>query len=153
MSTVAAPKVFDSAAFEAFLAERREPAWLVELRRAAFAKFQELPTPSRREEEWMRTDIRLFRLEKFAPQAAASEVQTGGTFPAPLLSAGVELGGSMTVVNGRVADAGCDADLASRGVLFGSLETLVAEHGDKLRPYFERKLVNSSADKFAALHA
>jgi len=155
MSTVAAPRAFDSAAFEAFVAERREPAWLVELRRAAFAKFQELPAPSRREEEWMRTDIRLFRLEKFAPPAFASEgpAPVGTTVPAPILSAGVELGGTMTVVNGRAVDAGCDADLASRGVLFGSLETLVLEHGDKLRPYFERKLVNSSADKFAALHA
>jgi Fe-S cluster assembly protein SufD len=154
MSTVAAPRAFDSAAFEAFLAERREPAWLVELRRAAFAKFQELPTPSRREEEWMRTDIRLFRLEKFGPPAATeAATEPAATVPAPLLSAGVELGGTMTVVNGRVVDAGVDSDLASRGVLFGSLDALVNEHGDKLRPYFQRKLANSSADKFAALHA
>ena len=148
MSTVAAPRAFYSAAFEAFVAERREPAWLVELRRAAFAKFLELAPPSRREEEWMRTDIRLFRLEKFAPPALTSEASApaeatpGATVPAPILSAGVELGGTMTVVNGRAVDASYDADLASRGVLFGSLETLVLEHGDKLRPYFERKLVN-----------
>ena len=56
---------FDTDSFESFLADRREPAWLVALRRQAWATFQEMPLPDRKLEEWMRTDIRGFRLEQF----------------------------------------------------------------------------------------
>lgn len=152
MSAVASASGFTAESFDAFIAPRNEPVWLKEMRRAAWKNFLELPLPSRREEEWMRTDIRLFKLDKFAP-ANDNVASTPASAPAALLAAGVDLGGSMTVVNGRTTEAQLADDLAKQGVLFGSLEKLVAEHGDKLQPYFERKLVNSSADKFAALHA
>ena len=45
-----------------------------------------------------------------------------------------------------------DEDLARQGVLFGSLDALIAEHGDLLRPHLFRA-VDFKADKFAALHA
>jgi len=142
---------FTAAAFDAFIAERKEPVWLKQMRRAAWQKFLELPLPSRREEEWMRTDIRLFKLDKFAPPTSADTVTVGA--PEALLAKGLELGGQMAVVNGRTASSSLSAELAAQGVLFGSLDVLVEQHGDKLQPYFERKLVDASADKFAALHA
>jgi Fe-S cluster assembly protein SufD len=43
--------------------------------------------------------------------------------------------------------------LAKKGILFGSLDALVAEHGDLLRPFFERRVVDPFKDKFSALHA
>ena len=49
---------FTEDAFEAFLRERDEPAWLIERRREAFARFQAFAWPSARDEEWRRTDIR-----------------------------------------------------------------------------------------------
>ncbi|MBL9092757.1 MAG: Fe-S cluster assembly protein SufD [Planctomycetaceae bacterium] len=152
MSAVASASGFTAESFDAFIAPRNEPVWLKEMRRAAWKNFLELPLPSRREEEWMRTDIRLFKLDKFAP-ANDNVASTPASAPVALLAAGIDLGGSMTVVNGRTTEAQLADDLAKQGVLFGSLEKLVAEHGEKLQPYFERKLVNSSADKFAALHA
>ena len=65
--TSTAPKSgFTTEAFEQFLTTRdREPDWLRELRRQAWQAFCELDLPSRREEKWMRTDIRLFHLEDF----------------------------------------------------------------------------------------
>jgi Fe-S cluster assembly protein SufD len=152
MPAVAAASGFTAAAFDAFIAERKEPVWLKQLRRAAWRTFEELPLPSRREEEWMRTDIRLFKLDKFAPPAGADSALTVGA-PEALLAKGVDLGGSMTVVNGRTVAAKLNDDLARQGVLFGSLDALVERHGDKLQPYFERKLIDPAADKFAALHA
>ena len=152
MSAVASASGLTAESFDAFIAPRNEPVWLKEMRRAAWKNFLELPLPSRREEEWMRTDIRLFKLDKFAP-ANDNVASTPASAPVALLAAGIDLGGSMTVVNGRTTEAQLADDLAKQGVLFGSLEKLVAEHGEKLQPYFERKLVNSSADKFAALHA
>jgi Fe-S cluster assembly protein SufD len=152
MSAVATSSGFTAAAFDAFIAERREPVWLKQLRRAAWRKFEELPLPSRREEEWMRTDIRLFKLDKFAPPTGPESALTIGA-PEALLAKGVQLAGSMTVVNGRTAAASLTEEVARQGVLFGSLDKLVDEHGAKLQPYFEKQLVNPSADKFAALHA
>ena len=146
---------FTEASFEAFIAERREPSWLVELRREAFRKFSELPLPSRKEEEWMRTDIRLFKLDKFArPSDAAVGAEVAKyAAGAARLSTDVELAGAMTTADGRLTASSLTDEAAQQGVLFGSLDALVVEHGDLLRPYFEKKLVDIGADKFAALHA
>ncbi|MCE9605581.1 MAG: Fe-S cluster assembly protein SufD [Planctomycetia bacterium] len=158
MSTTMMPTGFTAASFEAFLAERREPAWLVDLRRSAWQKFSELPLPSRKEEEWMRTDIRMFKLDKFARLADSAAATTSPDLAnyastAARLSADVELGGAMTVANSRHVTSFLTDEMAKQGILFGSLDALVVEHGDLLRPYFERKLVDIGADKFAALHA
>ena len=64
MSTAAVSTGFTQQAFDAFLSARREPAWLTSMRREAWQRFQELPMPSVRDEEWMRTDIRLFKLDR-----------------------------------------------------------------------------------------
>ncbi len=77
---------FTTETFEAFLASRDEPAWLTEQRRAAFAAFGELPQPNSSMEEWRRTDIRLLRLEKFAP---AIERGSEASLPEALLTSGV----------------------------------------------------------------
>lgn len=154
--TVAAPSLgFTAASFEALLAERREPVWLVELRRSAWQKFSELPPPSRKEEEWMRTDIRMFKLDKFARLADTAVNPDVAKYAAGAarLSTDVELGGAMTTANSRHTSSFFSDEMAQQGILFGSLDALVAEHGDLLRPYFEKKLVDIGADKFAALHA
>ena len=65
MATAIASTGFSQEAFDAFLAARDEPAWLTDMRRKAWRRFQELPMPSVRDEEWMRTDIRLFKLDRF----------------------------------------------------------------------------------------
>jgi Fe-S cluster assembly protein SufD len=51
MSTAAVSTGFSQDAFDNFLSTRDEPAWLIDLRRKAWQRFQELPMPSVREEE------------------------------------------------------------------------------------------------------
>jgi Fe-S cluster assembly protein SufD len=140
---------FTPSAFEAFLARRDEPSWLTEMRRAAWRRFEELPFPTQRDEEWMRTDIRLFRLDRFAPPGEASSEPS----PAPLLTSGVELGGAAVSHDSRPATEELDEKWAARGVLFGSLESVVARSGERLRPYLERRIIDPGVDKFSALHA
>ncbi len=65
MPSILNPSGVNQESFDAFLAGRDEPEWLIAGRRAAWQAFQDLPLPSRADEEWMRTDIRLFRLDKF----------------------------------------------------------------------------------------
>jgi Fe-S cluster assembly protein SufD len=153
MSTAIVSTGFSQEAFDAFLAARDEPAWLVDMRRAAWQRFQELPMPSVRDEEWMRTDIRVFKLDRFGLPETFSGAAQSGELPHALLAAGVDLGGSFATIDSQSTPARVEGELAKRGVLFGSLDALVSEHGDLLRPYFERRVVDPLKDKFSALQA
>jgi Fe-S cluster assembly protein SufD len=154
MSTAVASTGFSQEAFDAFLTARDEPDWLMDLRRQAWRRFQELPMPSVREEEWMRTDIRLFKLDRFRlPESAAVEESSGAELPHALLAAGVDLGGHFSTLDSRSIQGELRDKWSEAGVLFGSLDSLIIEHGDLLRPFFERRVVDPHRDKFSALHA
>ena len=140
---------FSQAAFEAFISDRNEPDWLTDLRNAAWSQFCEFAMPSSRDEEWMRTDIRLFKLDKFSIPTETSPCE----LPAALLAAGVELGGQCAAVDSQSVECQLSEKWSSKGVLFGSLDSVLAEHGDLLKPYFQRHLVNPNYDKFSALNA
>lgn len=154
MTQLAAATGFTPSSFDAFLSARRsEPAWLGTLRREAWQAFLNLPLPDRKQEEWMRTDIRTFHLDRFGLPSLADSSDAVAALPSAVLTAGVELGGSHVVLDGRTTVSRLDESLAGRGVLFGSLDALSAEHGDLLRPHFLARGINPSHDKFSALAA
>jgi Fe-S cluster assembly protein SufD len=154
MSTAVVSTGFSQEAFDAFLAVRDEPTWLLEMRRAAWQRFLELPMPSVRDEEWMRTDIRLFKLDRFSfPEHDGHQAAAEFAHPHALLAAGVELGGRAVSMNSHGVTAELDPTIAAKGVLFGNLARLVREHSEQLRPFFERRVVNPFQDKFSALNA
>lgn len=150
MPSTLASTGFTQEAFDSFLASRDEPGWLVDLRRQAWTRFNELGMPARNDEEWVRTDIRLFKLDRYGFPAGQL---LDGEMPHALLAEGVELGGSTATRDSAAAGTQLSEKWASRGVLFGDLSELVAEHGDLLRPYFQRQVVDSNRDKFSALNA
>jgi Fe-S cluster assembly protein SufD len=150
MSTTLTTTGFSQDTFDAFLAARDEPGWLSEMRQSAWEKFSALGMPSTREEEWMRTDVRLFRLDKFS---LPTDGQASPLDVSALLADGVELAGRTTSVDSQPVTSELDPDWQKKGVLFGSLDAMLAEHGDRLRPYLERQVVDPGQDKFAALHA
>jgi Fe-S cluster assembly protein SufD len=139
---------FSQEDFTAFLAARREPDWLVDLRRKSFETFLRLPMPGQKDEEWMRTDIRTFRLDRYS---LPGELATDVTVPAAALSEGVALAGHATTLDSRPVSARLDEKWTRQGVLFGSLDDLVREHGDVIRPRLFTA-VDPNVDKFAALH-
>ena len=166
MTDVALAADFTQEGFQAFLAARNEPYWLSDLRAENWKLFSELPLPDSSQEEWRRTDIRSFRLEKFGfPRLAASSTRLsspksaerpaidGAAVPAALLSAGIDLAGSAIAVDSRPYGVQLDRMLGRQGVLFGSLDKLVIDHGNLLRPYLLNPVVDPRADKFAALQA
>src|SRR4051812_18299312 len=153
MATAIAATGFSQAAFDAFLSARDEPKWLTDLRQKAWTRFQDAPMPSVREEEWMRTDIRLFKLDRYElPDAAAFELASQIARPHALLAAGVELSGRTVAMNSHATVADLAPQWTKRGVLFGSLSQLVHEHSDLIRPFFERRVVDPYKDKFSALN-
>jgi len=154
MATATSPHGYTQETFDAFIAERTDdPGWLVDFRKAAWERFCDLSWPQRREEEWMRTDIRGLNLDKFP-----APVGPGHAGPPPaharggLLCPGVALGGRVTSVDSSAIDAHLQDQWAARGVLFGGFDEMIAEHGERFRPYFYRAL-NPGYDRFAALHA
>jgi len=149
MSATLTTTGFTQETFDAFLAARDEPDWLREIRTAAWARFEELDLPTSRDEQWMRTDIRLFKLDQFSPFSETAEP----TAQRALLAKGVELGGQSLSMDGRSVEGGLSEKWAKQGVLFGRLDQLIAEHDELLRPYVERQLVNPFYDKFSALNA
>lgn len=142
---------FSQEAFEAFLRSRQEPDWLARRRREAWETFLQLPMPSTSQEQWRRTDLRAFHLERFAPPGG--EASSTLALPEPLLSAGVELAGSLRLLNSRPVHRELNDAAAGKGVLFGPLEALAGEYPDLVREHLLTRAVNPNEDKFSALHA
>ena len=140
---------FDEAGFKTVLDTCNEPSWLTELRQDAWKTFNELQWPNNRQEEWMRTDIRMFKLDKFALKSDSSS----DGLPELVLSDGVDLAGSVSSLDSQ---AGSAAELAAeyqkKGVIFGTISDLIGEHGDLIKKYLFQA-VDYKTDRFAALHA
>jgi Fe-S cluster assembly protein SufD len=134
--------------FQSLLESLNEPQWLTELRQQAWKNFSEMSWPGNKDEEWMRTDIRMFHLDKFQlPGTGQSSVG-----PSQVLSEGVELSGSLAAANGRLVSSDFfDPALKEKGVIFGSLANLATEHGELIKRYLFHA-VDGSIDRFAALH-
>ena len=152
MTSTAAPAGFTSASFEAFLESRDEPGWLKDQRRAAWRTFESLPMPNRGDEEWMRTDIRLLRLNQFGPPMPGRSNEQLPEHVEQSLTRGVTFGGTTAALDSRPWATEFRNPWKARGVVFGSLDEIVNSHGDLVKKHFFRA-INSSQDKFAALHA
>ena len=108
---------FDAAGFQAFLTQQSEPDWMIALRREAFEHAEAMDWPARRHEEWIRTDIRTFQIDKFGlPATEASNVTATHQ-----LRDGVELGGAIETVDGFIRSESLAPEFAEKGVVFGSL--------------------------------
>src|SRR5476651_2233020 len=104
---------FSRDAFDSFLATRNEPPWLRDQRAKAWTQYEALPLPSQKDEEWMRTDIRLLKLDRFGFPA---ERAAGATLPEGLLTHRVELGGQVTAWDSQPHSARLNEKWAHRGV-------------------------------------
>ncbi|TWT69857.1 Fe-S cluster assembly protein SufD [Crateriforma conspicua] len=140
---------FDQAGLETFLQSRDEPDWLIELRREAWQHAAAMSWPERRSEEWNRTDIRIFQLEKYGVPCGpvADDLPSRAQ-----LAEGVDLAGWIHTTDSQVTEESLSEKWAAKGVLFGSLERLCRDHADVIRPHLFTAF-DPDYDKFAALHA
>lgn len=148
MTSTATKTAFDTQGFEDFLARRVEPSWLTDLRREAWQHADRMDWPARRHEEWIRTDLRLFNLAKHSvPDGQVHECD--GRIQ---LTKDVELDGFIKSIDSCVVEESINPELTAKGVVFGSLDRLVSEHGDLIRRFLFAGF-DPDYDKFAALHA
>ena len=143
---------FSQEAFQALLDTRREPDWVRNERVAAWKRFQELDWPARSEEEWRRTDMRGFKLDRYTPSLELSEELRSRSLPAGMLAAGVELAGHVTSVDSVTVSRELSERWTKKGVWLSSLDRLTDAQWDQLRPHWERRIVDPMYDRFSALN-
>ena len=152
LTTIPATGGFTQGAFEAFLRERDDPAWLVERRREAFARLQAFAFPSARDEEWRRTDIRGLKIDAFAPpHVGEPDGADSEAFESLWKSSSAHYATGIAHIAGALARQ-ADPSLLGRAV-FVDLDRAVKDHPDLLKRYLLTEAVLPSADYFSALHA
>ncbi|MFN9602358.1 MAG: Fe-S cluster assembly protein SufD [Planctomycetota bacterium] len=141
---------FNDAAFQRLIEKRIDPSWLTAARRSAWDGFQQQEWPSPRQENWMRSDLRSFRLSKYSPNVdEQTEIAQG--VPVRLLE-GVDVAGTLRSVDGIVTHENLLGPYASRGVVASSLSKAAREHPELVRKHLH-SLVAPTTDRFAALQA
>ncbi len=149
MTITATAASFDATTFGHFLEKRVEPNWLTNLRRTAWDAFESMEWPDRRKEEWMRSDLRGFHLDRYKMPGLAES--SDETCPRWLLD-DVTTCGQLSTLDGRLLHESLSSELADRGVYFGSLEQACQTHGSIVEKHLF-KTIDSNADRFAALQA
>lgn len=149
MAAPVARRGFTEEAVAELIAGRNEPEWVRERRLAAWQTYQQIPMPTRQDEEWRRTDLRALKLDEVAPQAGGAP--SDGTL-LPASESGERYGGFLALRDGQRVEYRLDDSLRGRGVIFTDLATAVHEHGELVRKYFMTRAVPASDSKFAALH-
>lgn len=147
MTQTLSPTGFTQDSFKQFLKTRQEPDWLTKQRQTIWDTFCQQDLPTQSEEEWMRTDIRLFKLDRFAFPFESE----AGAAATPLLSEGVHVGGSSSSRNGAGGSAQLADKWSQQGVIFCTLEEAARHHGDLLQECLHTA-VDPHADKFSSLH-
>jgi len=152
---------FDRHLLDRLLTGSSLPDWAIVLRREAVDRLASLSLPGRGEENWMRTDLRMFQPRTWVV-AAEQATATGGSLPEALLESATQaaaavagapaFGGRIASLDGHVVRDQLDPALAERGVLFGTPERILATHGEQLRGRWF-SAVDGGADWFAAMHA
>jgi Fe-S cluster assembly protein SufD len=160
---------FDRAGLDAILAEQAAAGWVADRRREAFAALESLGLPDRRSENWMRTDLRMFKPAAWglAAKPAAETVPEG--LLAAAITAGepagdwssdagrrppvaAALAGRFASLDGHVVRNELSPALAARGVRFGSADAVLADLEAELKPHWF-SVIDARSDWFAALHA
>jgi len=139
---------FTEEAFAAHLSRVSHlPAWWLDRKRAAYARFAALPMPKRTDEGWRFSNLAGLTLDGFNLPPAVRFDQMAHR------ELGVTGAGHLVLANNRlVARQVVDSAAAQAGVIFDSLQHALLEHGDLVKAHLLAQPSKLGSDKFAALH-
>ncbi len=153
--TLTVARGFSKETFEALLAGLDEPEWMQARRREAWRVFGDTPRPSRSDEAWRRTDLKILDLDQGAaliepppPERAWRKTPTAWK---KLLRA-TDVAGGLLHVDGATAWSWLEGGAAARGVIFTDLHTALREHPALVEPHFMTTAVRPEHGYMAALH-
>jgi len=150
---------FSPEAFAAHLAALPAdvPVWWIARKRAAYARFTDLPMPGPTDEAWRFSSRETLTLAGFAPVTAtpvAGAAAAARDAAVPALFSVADATASLTFGDDRlVARQALPADLASRGVVVATLQEALRSHPDVLREHVLSQPQKLGSEKFASLHA
>lgn len=143
---------FDADGIEQLIANSGEPAWLSAKRRDAWEKFESRQWPGRNDEDWMRSDLRSFKLNRYEVCTPSQPTTLEAAGIPQWLSTGVTPAGILHTLNSHTVRQELDDRWAQKGVLFGDLSQLASDNEDIVKQYLY-STVDPDRDRFAALHA
>ncbi len=115
-----------------------EPNWLKDSRLKAFESYLKIPTPSNRDENWRRTEVDALDLSTLNVVVSDSKEKKSSKEPAVIANALSHLGENLPYIYTTpqsVEIGNADSELLSKGVIFCSLKTALAQHADLLTKY------------------
>ncbi len=140
-------------AFDAHLASRVDlPQWWLDLKKEHWQRFQELPPPHRKDENWRFASLGGLDLDGYSFSETRPEESTADSF--------VDQSDQIRNRSGRIVFANdhlirndaIASELAELGVIWMPIEQAVREHGDLLRRHFMAQPIKLGSEKFSALH-
>ena len=139
---------FTAEVFEAHLASVSHlPAWWLDRKREAWARFTALPLPKRTDESWRFATLTGLKLDGYALPPAITTAELGHS---PI---GIAKAGKLVFANNRfVAAEPISAGLAQRGVIFDTLQNALLKHGDLVKAHLLAHAPKQGSEKFSALH-
>jgi Fe-S cluster assembly protein SufD len=142
-----------------------EPPILNDHRRRAWDRYQELPMPTKKSEEWRYTDISKLDLESFAPALPERAGKTNAGIPAALdeledvpesvrdvLARSRERSAVLVDVDGRTVYHRIDDELVEQGVIFAPLSQVAESHPDLLEKHLFTSDIPPMEEKMWAAH-
>lgn len=132
-----------------------ETPWQAEYRKRAWELYQAIPLPTRRDEEWRRTDLRPIDFDAIAPFSASDVAGRGVARLPQVLRDRIDLGpkysGLLVQHNSDDAHAELDVELQKKGVIWCGLDHAARTHADLVRKYYGT-IRPATHGKFVALH-
>lgn len=148
------PMGFTEETVRAASAAKHEPTWMLEKRLAAWRTFESLPWPKPTDEDWRRTRLTGFKLDKFQPVAQPSG--DGNEALSPQIQHELDemdSAASLVFEEGAARYRDFSEDLAGKEVIFTDLQRAVHEYPALVQQYFMTQAVKPEHNKFTALHA
>lgn len=134
---------FTAEAFAAHLERVKHlPAWWLDRKRAAYARFATLPMPKRTDEGWRFSNLSTLTLDGFE---VGRVIPNAPSAIMPMVAAA----GSLRFVNNQAAG---HEPLAVKGVIFDTLQNALLKHPDLVKAHLLAQPSKLGSDKFAALH-
>jgi Fe-S cluster assembly protein SufD len=127
------------------------PDWFREQQREAWAKFESIPRPTRKDQAWRFSNVDLLDLSLFNTPGPLSDDDRKNILK---YSTGLDqFAGRMIFANDQLVERSVvSEDLKKRGVIFQPLDRAMVEHADLFRKYFMSTEATLGSAKFAALH-
>jgi len=124
--------------------ERKEPAWMRDLRAKAQERFDGMSWPTTSDEEWRRTDVSGLNALSFAP----AEVSAAGN---PAVAPTEGMAGRLSFDGGKPAGLGLDPALEAKGVRLLGLSEALEEFEKPLNDILDEG-ADAADNRFAVWH-